>query len=86
MTFTECKPRYPTRFMQHLAVQIKNNTSNKTYKYDIFDGMYSGICIILEVTYNSLFEEFNLVIKDINTGSHYIIDRCHIYLKEITIS
>lgn len=82
MTFTECKLRYPTKFMQDLAVQIKNNASNKVFKYDIFDGRYTGICTILEVTYDSLFKEFDLVIEDLDTGSKYIIDRCHVYLKE----
>ena len=86
MVLTDSKLRHPTKFMQDLAVQMKNNTSNKIYKYDIFNGEYTGICAILEVTYDSLFDKFDLLIEDINTGIKYIIDRCHVYLKEITIT
>lgn len=70
-----------SQIMEKVANLEFANTIGKLYEYNIFDSLYSGICEVLSITYNSHFKSFDFVIRDIDTFSVYMIDRCNIHLK-----
>lgn len=70
--------------MQQIAEIEMNINKDSLYDYSIIDGLYTGICKILHITYNPAFKSFDLVLEDINTYNVMCISRCNIYLKRRT--
>lgn len=67
--------------MQQVAKREMENNKDVLYDYDIIEGLYTGICKILHISYNPAFKSFDLVLKDINTNNTMCISRCSVNLK-----
>lgn len=67
--------------MQLVAEREMKNNKDVLYYYDIIEGLYTGICKIIHISYNPLFKSFDLVLEDIDTNNTMCISRCCINLK-----
>lgn len=69
------------KIMESVAKREFENSKGHLYDYDIFDSLYTGICEIQNISYNPVFKNFDMVLKDIDTYNTMCIERCHVRLK-----
>lgn len=69
---------------ERIAKDILRRMYGRTFFYNIPELSDDfGFCTIQSITYDKLFDKFIYVIRDCNTKSEFITERCNLYLIEI---